>query len=71
MMDCPNFDPDDHNMTAVIQDEMEEGADFFFLFKSKKSFPQSSLRILSQFLKEFWKWRKFNQVKFNKDQHSW
>ena len=44
MMDCPNFDPDDHNMTAVIQDEMEEGADFFFLFKSKKSFPQSPSR---------------------------
>ena len=29
MMDCPNFDPDDHNMTAVIQAEMEEGLTFF------------------------------------------
>lgn len=37
-MDYPNFDPDDHDMTAVIQAEMEEGADFFSFLRVRKAF---------------------------------
>lgn len=39
-MDCPNSDPYDHNMTAVIQADMEKGLTLLSLLESqKRKFP--------------------------------